>query len=578
MEMDAAADRVVFERVSPSLLDWLCVLQVSPGMYVCMYYVCTVWLCVLQNSLDKMPTSRFSHSKSTAMRVVLREFLFSTNPLHFSSPTPANPNPTPPGPDPSLAYETLTCCDNSANHAVDANRIVQVSFGDFKMEKKGRSAEPESAFKMSMGQIVFRTTQPQSELHHQYNVTLHRRRSYRGQYTESKSLWTAHRFTVRFVLGATELRFDTASVDSFGVDLVNVTKNLVDFRALSDNQRDKVRSDRPNSPHTPLRDADAARPAPGGPDHEETAGEQRQRQMPEEEEQEEVEEEGEEEAALFQSYADCNRVANDALLLPSKVFEGKAETSRLVTAGRSSIEWTHADPPQGQQQCRAMDVRLGDVEVWVSVAAAIKALSAASNLRLFLRRVLGTMSFAKNYGLVFDKYIVPQSRDPSLGRAGGPAAAPVAPSYLLTSLECSRMVLYFLINPGSGKSVPLKFDWALLVSNNKSSSAETDLLEQQPEKDHSKSLVHRPKALVSLFLSLYLSMTSLNRLDEASRSIHSQVFAPSSHATASPPPSPPDERDSAKKSAGKDIFKRSSSKFNFRNSFKRQVCADLTDY
>ena len=476
MEMDATADRVVFERVSPSLLDWLC---------------------VLQNSVDKLPTSRFSHSQTTALRLVLREFLFSTNPLHFSSPSPS-PDPAPGGdPDPSLTYETLTLSsfNNSANHAVDANRVVRVAFHDFKMEKKGRSTEPEGLFKLSMSQLSFRTAQPQSELHHQYKVSLHRRRSCRGQFTESQSRWTAMKFTVCFRLGPTNLRFDKASMDSFGIDLVNATKNLVDFRAFSEQQRDKARSDRPDSPHTPSR----ADPDPAGRARFSLS---RSRSPPSGDRAGATRTQGSETelAAAFQSYEDCNRPAANALLLPTKVFEGKEESSHLLTAAASSIEWSHPDPAQRggqqqqQQQCKVMALRLGEAEVWVSVAAAIKTLSAMSNLQLFLRRVLGTMAFVKKYGLVFDRYIIPQSRARSLS----PVTGQVDGIYSLTSFECARIALYVLINPGSGKSVPQKLDWALLAPS----------VKRQPEKDHSKSFI-RPKAQVRLPLVLAVAPSDL---------------------------------------------------------------------
>jgi hypothetical protein len=145
-------------------------------------------------------------------------------------------------------------------------------------------------------------------------------------------------------------------------------------------------------------------------------------------------------------------------------------------------------------------VRLvGEAEVWVSAAAAIKTLSAVSNLQLFLRRVLGTMAFAKKYGLVFDRYIIPQSRARSLS----PGIGQVDDIYSLTSFECSRIALYVLINPGSGKAVPQKLDWALLAP-----SAKSNLTERQPEKDHSKSFT-RPKAQVRLPLELALASSDL---------------------------------------------------------------------
>lgn len=484
MEMDATADRVVFERVSPSLLDWLC---------------------VLQNSVDKLPTSRFSHSQTTALRLVLREFLFSTNPLHFSCPpNPSqSPDPAPGGDaDPSLTYETctLSSCNNSANHAVDANRVVRVAFHDLKMEKKGRSTEPEGVFKLSVSQLSFRTAQPQSELHHQYKVSLHRRRSYRGQFTESQSRWTAMKFAVCFRLGPTDLRLDKASMDSFGIDLVNATKNLVDFRAFSEQQRDKARSDRPDSPHTPAKADPDPDPAGRGRFSFSRSPPSGDRAGPTRAQGSEAEQ-----AAALQSYEDCNRPAATALLLPTKVFEGKEESSHLLTAAASSIEWSHPDPAQRrgqqqqQQQCKVMALRLGEAEVWVSVAAAIKTLSAMSNLQLFLRRVLGTMAFAKKHGLVFDRYIVPQSR----ARSVSPVTGQVDDIYSLTSFECSRIALYVLINPGSGKSVPQKLDWALLAP-----SAKSNLTERQPENDHSKSFT-RPKAQVRLPLVLAVASSDL---------------------------------------------------------------------
>ena len=421
MNMDCVAERVVFEGVSPSALDWLF---------------------VLQNTVDKLPNSRFSHMQSTVMRLLLRQFVFSTQPLRFDLPS-VGPSASEP-----RGYEETISCDNSANHTVDANKSVSVSFSDFKMVKNGRSNLLESDYRVSMGQVTASTSQPQSELHNQYDLTLHRKRSYRGQYIESKSQWTARKLSVCFRMGS-DLLFESMRMDGFSIDLLNTTKHFISSISRS----------RTNSASSSFSDPVSSHGTNNARDW-----------------------------RAFQSYEDCNR--DTVPILPTECFSsGKTEMSRFLSMEASSITWSYPNSGQADRR-KAMDVSCGDIEIWASAAAALKAMAAYSSLQLFLTRMLNTMAFVKLHGLAFDSYMLLSthsaatvassvSRSTSSEAMAGQLGSADGVPYSLTSVDCKRLSLYLVIAASNRKTLPQRVNWTLIDrSKLNSTSAESKLSEQ----------------------------------------------------------------------------------------------------
>lgn len=393
MTMDIYVRSVQFLNASPFVVDWLF---------------------VLQNTADKIPNSRFSHTQRTKMRVLLQDFSFSTNPLRTESVAPSTGGGLPP------PFESSTPCDNSQHRDVEINSSVTVRFNDFKMVKEGQSNVAESRYRVSMKAFSILTAQPVSELHNKYNLTVHRKTTSSTRFTEAGSTWSLRKLTVLMRMGAA-LELEYVRVERFQLDLTYLIKYFVrpSFRG--------GKSKASTVSQSPLDYRDGLQENSG--------------------------------VFAFNYRGDVN--CEELSPLPPGVCEDGRESSRMVVTGPMTALWSYPADADRVKSC--VEISTASLELWSSVAAAIKLLAAMSTIQRFVGRMTRAMSFVSQHGLSFDRYTSPSK---SLSCAlPSSRSQPEGSSYSLTLFQSSRVVVYIIVDDDSSSisSRPLReVDWSAI--------------------------------------------------------------------------------------------------------------------
>eukprot|EP01038_Epipyxis_sp_PR26KG_P009008 gene9008-12150_t len=121
------------------------------------------WLFIMQETADKLPSSRFSHSKNSKMNVSLDCFQFSTNPRHFSKKLSSN----------NKSYDFVAMSRLIASEdPIDENRSVGFSLESMVVSKKASFNYPNSCFEMTASTFTIQTFTPEEELENQYNILI----------------------------------------------------------------------------------------------------------------------------------------------------------------------------------------------------------------------------------------------------------------------------------------------------------------------------------------------------------------------------------------------------------------------